>query len=61
MQKNEKAVNKKISENYEKKQLDRIYDFPALYKEAQIHTLASKYGYGIHSIRKKGFDKILQK
>lgn len=35
-----------LTENkFNKEKLDRIYDYPANYKEAQIHKIATKYGY----------------
>jgi hypothetical protein len=39
-------ANAAFEENkFDKEKLDRMYQFPADYKEAKVHQMASKFGY----------------
>ena len=37
--------------NFDKEKLDRMYNFPANYKEAEIHAIASKFGYSNNKLK----------
>lgn len=42
----------RLTENkFNKEKLDRIYSYPADHKEAEIHKIASKYGYRGRKLR----------
>jgi hypothetical protein len=46
-----KDVSMVEDNNFDKEKLDRMYAFPASYKEAEIHAIASKFGYSNNKLK----------
>ena len=48
------AIKATIDENvFDKEKLDRMYQFPAKYKEAIMHRQASRFGYATSKLKNK--------